>query len=286
MKRLLAACAALLLTSGCSASAAEWSNVGMGVGDFTTTWTIGSCHRLDQLEQTDPLYPSDTSPAVPCDTSHESETYAVVPITGRPAAYPERPNPVWLEHALAGACTWSRMSAYLGVRQIDALQNISILQVLPSEPEWESGVRKIRCDVLIGPRSSADIASTLQPLREILAGPSGDRFRVCRAYGQQVGCDQPHDGELINAWFKFSDAELKHDTKMQETAKIFAACRPKAAVYLGAPMSAWPGLVMSAELPDTPGDAVMKAGRCWLGDVRSGREWTGSLRTDKIRRLP
>ena len=278
------AVATLFATSACSAT--DLSNVGMGIGDFTTTWTIGSCHRLDQLEQTDPLYPSDTSPAVPCDTSHESETYAVVPITGRSAAFPQRPNPVWLEHALAGACTWTRMSAYLGARQIDALQNISILQVLPSEPEWESGVRTIRCDVLIGPRSSAYIASTSLDLQGILAGPSGDRFRVCRAYGQQVGCDQPHDGELINAWFKFSNAELMHNTKMQETAKIFAACRAKAAVYLGAPMSAWPDLVMSAELPDTPGDAVMKAGRCWLGDAHSGREWTGSLRTDKIRRLP
>jgi len=284
VKRLLAACAALLLTSGCSAAAL--SNVGMGIGDFTTTWTIGSCHRLDQLEETDPLYPSDTSPTVPCDTSHESETYAVVPITGRPAASTERPSPVWLEHALAGACTWSRMSAYLGARQIDALQNISILQVLPSEPEWESGVREIRCDVLIGPRNSADIASTASTLHGLLAEPSGDRFRVCRAYGQQVGCDQPHDGELINAWIKFSNAELMHDTKMQETAKIFAACRAKAVGYLGAPMSAWPDLVMSAELPDTPGDAVLKAGRCWLGDAHPGREWTGSLRTDKIRRLP
>jgi hypothetical protein len=273
-----------LLTSGCSAAA--WQTVGMGAGDFTTTWTIGSCHRLDQLEQTDPLYPSDTSPAVPCDQPHESETYAVVPITGRAAAYPQRPNPVWLEHTLAGACTWPAMTAYLGGRPIDALQNLSVLQVLPSEPEWARGVRKIRCDVLIGPRSSAYIASTSAPLHGILADPAGDRYRVCRAYGQQIGCDQPHDGELINAWIRFSNAELRHDTAKQQTAKILAACRAKAETYLGARPAAWGGLVLSAELPDTPATAAMKAGRCWLVDAHSGREWTGSLLTDKIRVLP
>ena len=284
----VAGCAAALTlltaTSGCST--ATWQTVGMGVGDYTTTWTVGSCHRLGQLEQTDPLYPSDTSPAVPCDSPHESETYAVVPITGRPAAYPQRPNPVWLEHTLAGACTWNAMSSYIGARQIDALQNLSVLQVLPSEPEWERGVRKIRCDVLIGPRSSANIASISAPLRGILAKPAGDQYRVCRAYGQQVGCNQPHDGELINAWIKFSNAELMHDTAKQQRAKILAACRTKAATYLGASPSAWGGLVLSAELPDTPGDAVMKAGRCWLADLHSGQEWTGSLLTDKIRLLP
>ena len=283
----LAACAVALttlLTSGCSAGA--WQNVGMGVGDFTTTWTIGSCHRLDQLEQTDPLYPSDTSPAVPCDSPHESETYSVVPITGRAAAYPDRPNPVWLEHTLAGACSWNAMAAYIGARQIDALQNLSVLQILPSEPEWERGARKIRCDALIGPRSSAYIASISAPLHRILAESAGDRFRVCRAYGQQVGCDQPHEGELINAWIPFSTAELTRDTTKQETAKIIAACGPKAVTFLGAPLTAWHGLVLSAELPDTADDAAMKAGRCWLADAHSGREWTGSLLTDRIRLLP
>jgi hypothetical protein len=278
------AVATLLSTSACSA--ADLSDAGMGIGDDTTTWTIGSCHRLDQLEQTDPLYPSDTSPTVPCDTSHESETFAVRPITGQAAAYPQRPSPVWLEHTLAGACTWSAMSAYLGARRIDALQNIGILQILPSETEWERGVRKIRCDVLIGPRGTASVASVSVSLHGILAEPAGDRFRVCRAYGQQVGCDQPHDGELINAWFTFSNAQLKHDTKKQETAAIIGACRSKAATYLGAPLSHRHGLVLSAELPDNPGDAVMKAGRCWLSDAHAGQEWSGSLRTDEVRRLP
>jgi Septum formation len=282
----LAACAATLtlLTSACSTAA--WQNVGMGVGDFTTTWTIGSCHRLDQLEQTDPLYPSDTSPAVPCDEPHESETYAVVPIVGRAATYPQRPNPVWLEHTLAGACTWTAMTTYIGARRIDALQDLSVLQVLPSEPEWQRGVRKIRCDVLIGPRGSAYIAKISAPLHGILTRSAGDQYRVCRAYGQQVGCDQPHDGELINTWIKFSDAELRHDTVKQQTTKILAACRTQAAAYLGAPPDAWGGLVLSAELPDTPGDAAMKAGRCWLADTHPGQEWTGSLLTNKIRLLP
>lgn len=287
MRKLLAACAVLLLvllTSGCSV--ASWQEVGMGVGDFTTTWTIGSCHRLDQPQETDPMYPSDTSPAVPCDSSHESETYAVVPITAAVAAQPERPSPLWLQRALTGACGWNAMLGYLGAQPIDALMNVSVLQIVPSALEWRRGVRELRCDVLIGPRSSAGVTSVSRPLRDILRAPAGDEFRVCQVYGQEVGCDRPHDSELINAWMKFRAGKAASRTKATETAEVLGFCRPKAQAFLGGSLASRPGVALYAGLPPqalTPGAMVL--GQCRLGDAHHGRLWTGSLRSG-VRRLP
>jgi len=284
VRRLLAAFALVLLTSGCSA--AQLRNVGMGIGDFTTTWTIGSCHRLDQLEQTDPMFPSDTSPAVPCDSPHESETYAVVPITGAVAAQRERPSPLWLQQALKDACGWDAMVGYLGGQPVDALRNVGILQIAPSEPEWARGVRTVRCDVLIGPRDSAGVASVARPLHEILAASAGDRFRVCRVDGQETGCDQPHDAELINVWMKFHVGKPTKSTKAQQTATLLAFCRPSAVRYLGVPLAARPKVSIIPGLPQqapSPNSTVL--GQCWLGDTSHGRLWVGSLRSG-VRRLP
>jgi hypothetical protein len=268
--------------SGCSVENLRY--VGMGVGDYTTTWVTGSCHRLDQPEQTDPVFPSDTSPPVPCDTPHESETYAVLPLTGQVAEQPRRPSPLWLERALNGACGWNALTDYLGARPIDALRDVGILQILPSEPEWEHGVRLIRCDVLLGPRTSAGVASVSRPLRSILAGPGGDRFRVCRAAGQEVGCDRTHDAELINAWIKFTPAQLSAATTRQETRKVFAFCEGYVARYLGAPPTKGSNIVLSAGLPQDPPNPGKQVGQCWLADAK-GRAWTGSLRSG-VRELP
>jgi hypothetical protein len=287
VRKVLAACAVVLLVllvSGCSV--AQWQEVGMGVGDFTTTWTIGSCHRLDQPQETDPMFPSDTSPAVPCDSSHESETYAVVPITGALAAQPERPSPLWLQQALAGTCSWNAMLAYLGAQPIDALMNVSVLQVAPSEPEWQRGVRKLRCDALIGPRTSAGVSSVARPLHDILRVPAGDEFRVCQVYGQEVGCDRPHDSELINAWTKFRAGRASSRTKAVETAQVLSFCRPKAQTFLGGKLTSRPGVALYAGVPQealTPGSMVL--GQCLLGDAHRDRLWTGSLRSG-VRRLP
>jgi hypothetical protein len=270
--------------SGCSIESLR--NVGMGVGDFSTTWIAGSCHRLDQLEETDPVFPSDTSPAVPCDTPHESETYAVLPLTGQVAEQPRRPSPLWLERALGGTCGWSAMTAYLGAQPLDALRDVSILRILPSEPEWERGVRLIRCDVLLGPRTTASVASVARPLRSILAGPDGDRFRVCRVYGQEVGCDQPHTAELINAWIKFTPAQLTAgtDAAKQRMRKVLAFCQSYVARYLGAPPAKGSNIVLSPALPPDLANSGNQVGQCWLADAK-GRAWTGSLRSG-VRELP
>ena len=268
--------------SGCSVESLRY--VGMGVGDYTTTWVTGSCHRLDQPEETDPVFPSDTSPPVPCDTPHESETYAVVPLTGQVAEQPRRPSPLWLERSLNGACAWSALTDYLGARPLDALRDVGVLQILPSEPEWEHGVRLIRCDVLLGPRTSEGVASVSRPLRSILAGPDGDRFRVCRDATQEIGCDQPHAAELINTWIKFTPTQLSAATARQETRKVLAFCQDYVAQYLGAAPSKGSNIILSAGLPQDPPNPGKQVGQCWLADAK-GRAWTGSLRTG-VRDLP
>ena len=232
------------------------------------------------------MFPSDTSPAVPCDSSHESETYAVVPITGPVAAQPQRPSALWLQQALTGACGWSGMVAYLGGGPLDALRNLQILQIAPSESEWERGVRKLRCDVLIGPRSSAGVNSVTQPLHGVLRAPAGDPFRVCRADGQEIGCDQPHNAQLINAWMKFRAGAPSARTTAKETAEVLAFCRPKAQQFLGGPLAKRSRVALYAGLPpQAPVAGSTALGQCWLGDVSSGRLWTGSLRSG-VRRLP
>jgi hypothetical protein len=276
MKRMVLVAVAVLLTSGCSASA--WQEVGMGVGDFTTTWTVGSCHRLDQPEEVDPVFPSDTSPPVPCDSPHESETFANVPLTGAVAKQPQRPSPLWLARALNGACGWSAMTAYLGGGPLDALRNVSILQILPSEPEWERGVRRIRCDVLIWPRTSETVASVSRPLHSILTTSAGDQFRVCRADGQEVGCDQPHDAELINTWIRFTYPQIAKTPRTREAAEALAFCKPHADQYLGVPLSARPDLALYVGLPQDPPNPGKQVGQCWLGAAAKGLVWTGSLR--------
>ncbi|HET9172397.1 MAG TPA: septum formation family protein [Actinospica sp.] len=281
MAAALVFAAASLCVSGCSIQ--NLGYVGMGVGDFTTTWTVGSCHRLDQPEEVDPVFPSDTSPAVPCYTPHESETYAVVPLTGPIAAYATRPSPLVLEHALSGACSWNAMSSFLGAQPIDALLNVGVLQILPSQPEWKRGVRQIRCDALIGPRSSESVASIDRSLHSILSEPAGDRFRVCRSDGQEVGCDQPHDAELMNVWTQFAPPRTAAALKVQKQ-KVLAFCRQNEARYLGAQPAAGANIAVQAGLPTYPPTTGEETGQCWLADGKE-RPWTGSLRSG-VKALP
>lgn len=280
MTRAMAMLAAAVLTAalgGC-ASSPIFEHAGMGVGTFTTVWDVGSCHRLDQPVQTDPMMLSDTSPAVPCQSEHQSETYAVVPITGAVAAPEQRPSPLWLQHAVAGACDWSDLGAYLGATDVDIFRDIVPLQILPSDDEWRDGVRKVRCDALVGPRTTASVASVAMPLKQILRRAAGARFRVCSFGDVELTCDQPHNWELVYPYVKFTAAELKADRRTK-VAKVAAACGSRVATYLGTALTDRPDLVLYPEPP--PGDgphAGAVSGFCWIGSKDKDRLATGTLR--------
>ncbi len=266
--------ASTVALSGCSLPPLE--HVGMGVGSYRTTWTVGSCHRLDQPVETDPMFASDTSPAVPCTSPHQSETFADAPITGAVARPAQRPSPLWLESALTGACSWQRMGDYLGDQAPDITQDVVVLQIVPSVDEWKAGVREVRCDALIGPRTSASVATISQSLRGIVRTPAAARFRVCRLGDDHVPCDGLHNTELVYPYIPFTDAQLAADygTKL---ARMTAACKAEVAAYVGAPLARRPDLVLRPELPGDYPDTDSRAGRCWVAPA-SGMSVTGSVR--------
>ncbi len=270
---LLAALGALTL-SACGSLNME--HVGMGVGSYKTTWTVGSCHRLDQLIETDLMYASDTSPPVPCNTPHQSETYADVPITGAVARQAQRPSPLWLQAALTGACSWSKMADYLGDQAPDITRDIVVLQIVPSVPEWRAGVRRVRCDTLIGPRTTQSLATISEPLRNVIALTPAAQFRVCRLGYTEVPCNGLHTAELVYPYVKFTAAELARD-RTYKLEKVTNACRGEVAAYIGVPLSRRPDLVLQ---PEAPGDYPHRdgvAGYCWVAQV-NGVPVTGSLR--------
>jgi hypothetical protein len=276
--RILAAAVAVMAVSGCSVPAFE--HVGMGVGTYTTTWTIGSCHRLDQLVETDPMFSSDTSPAVSCASPHESETFAVVPITGAVARQAQRPSPLWLETALRTACSWQQMGAFLGDQTPDITRDIVVLQIVPSVPEWRAGVRRVRCDALIGPRTAESVASISRTLRGIVLTPAATRFRVCRLGYDEVPCDGLHTAELVYPYVKFTDADLA-ESQAVKLAKVTQACQAEVAAYIGAPLARRPDLELEPELPGDYPHTDSRVGHCWVGPA-NGLSATGSVRRTGI----
>lgn len=263
-------------------SAPDLQHIGMGVGTYTTTWTVGSCHRLDQLVETDPVYVSDTSPAVPCTSPHQSETFADVPITGPIARQAERPSPLWIESALRGACDWGKMADYLGDEPPDITRDIVVLQILPSAPEWRDGVRRIRCDALIGPRTTESVATISRSLRGIVRTAAAARFRVCRLGDTETTCDGLHTAELVYPYVKFTDAELKRD-RAYALAKVRRACAGLVAAYIGAPLSKRPDLVLQPELPGDYPNTDSRVGHCWVAPARDVPV-TGSVRRTGVGR--
>lgn len=184
---------AALTVSGCALPGLQ--HVGMGVGSYRTTWTVGACHKLDQYVESDQMFASDTTPPVPCTSPHQSETYAVVPITGVVADQAQRPTPDWLDAALRGDCSWSQMEDYLGGGAAGAQRDVTVLQIVPSENEWRDGVRKVRCDALVGPRTPSSIATISQSLKGIMLTPAGARFRDCPLGNTETSCDGLHTTE-------------------------------------------------------------------------------------------
>jgi hypothetical protein len=263
----------LLPLSGCASLGLE--HVGMGVGSYTTTWALGSCHRLDQLAESDAMYASDTSPAVPCTKPHQSETFAVAPITGPLARQADRPSPVWMESALRDACDWGKMAHYLGDETPDITRDIVVLQIFPSVPEWHAGVRRVRCDALIGPRTSESVATISQSLRGIVRTPAA-RFRVCRLGFTEVPCDGLHTAELVYPYVKFTGKELAQN-RIYKLNKVKEACQSEVAAYVGVPLASRPDLKLEPELPGDYPHADSLVGHCWVAPANE-QSLSGTVR--------
>jgi hypothetical protein len=266
-------CAAL---AGCSTDAIELA--GLGAGPLRTTWDVGSCHRLDQLEQTGAVVMADTSPAVPCTEPHQSETFAVLPLTGAAAAPKERPSPEILQRELRGVCGAAVMGEWLGEQAPDAIRDISVQQWLPSVAEWRAGVREIRCDALIGPRDTLRVATISRSLRGIVGTPDSARFRVCQMGYIELTCEKPHQSELAYPLVQFTAAELAANDRKAELAKVDKACQGIVKTYLGEPIAKLSGYALDPEPPGSTVHPDSQVGRCWIGPVGVSKLATGSVR--------
>lgn len=262
--------------AGCSTDAIELA--GLGAGPLRTAWDVGSCHRLDQLQQTDVVVMSDTSPAVPCDGPHQSETFAALPLTGAAAAGKERPSPETLQRELRGVCSAAAMGEWLGEQAPDAIRDITVQQWLPSVTEWRAGVREIRCDALVGPRDSLRVGTISRSLRGIVLSPDAARFRICQMGYVEVTCEKPHQSELAYPVVPFTAAELAADDRKAMLAKLGKACPGIVKAYLGEPVAKLSGYALDPEPPGSTVHPDSRVGRCWISPVGVSKLVTGSVR--------
>lgn len=220
----------------------------------------GTCH-LDQ----DPFEfatLSDTSPAVPCDQPHQTETAFQLQVGGPLARRATRPNPELLEAAYSAACNdYGRIRSFLGARSPDVYWGVEIIARFPTLEEWANGVRTLDCAVYnntpTGPSLTEDLAG-------ILTRRDSAAFRLCRLGSALVTCNRPHDAEatspnVVLAAGGWPGSEV-------EAAEAVHDCLAVVDAYLDAPLGSRPGLRIEpsalSEAQWTSGDRSVN---CWIG---------------------
>ena len=159
---------------------------------------VGSCHAFRTDSERYAL--SDVSPAVPCDRPHQTETVAVRELTGAFAARGERLSPEERLRFTNELCGDLDVRGYLRAGARDDYWFVGVVLRLPTEGEWRRGVRSYRCELTADDEDPKNLPRANESLRDILARPSGDRFRRCWADADvQVRCTQPHRSESVYA---------------------------------------------------------------------------------------
>lgn len=265
---------AAAMVAGAGASFLAFGS-GSSTGVPTPASEAGTCHAAaDSLE----LWwtASDTSPPVPCDWPHQTETMWTEWISGPLASVKRRPNPELLKSQLTWRCEdFSRVGSYLGADDADAHWGVDLLPRFPTPAEWSRGQRLLRCEVL------PSVAGSNQPvisqsLRGVLRRAGSARFRLCRSAGAAVSCEQRHDSEAVNPWPALANGPWPGEAALQQMA--VTACGPVADRYLGVPLTTRHDLVATADLPtQTQWDQGRRTVQCWLANT-AGRVTTGTVR--------
>ena len=234
----------------------------------------GTCHLAEDPNEL-VVIPSDSSPAVPCDAPHQTETMWTTTLTGRVAASRVRPNGELLNATFGGVCSdYLRIRRYLGAGPSDVTWGLATWNRFPTAAAWARGDRTLACQG--STTTDSPSGPTIDyPLFDVMASPRSTRFRLCRGAGGRLTCDQSHTAEatspniLLTGPWPGAVAEAKAAAQ---------ACRPVVSAYLGEPVEARPDLVI---VPDPVGQGAWNpAGQpvdCWLG-FADGRSATGSLR--------
>jgi hypothetical protein len=238
----------------------------------TAKSVAGICHADQDPAEFATL--SDTSPAVPCNGPHQTETAFQLPLTGALARQSSRPNPELLDATYAQKCTdYVRIRKFLGARAPDVYWGLDALARFPTAPEWSAGTRLLVCDLyddtVAGPRLTEDLAG-------VLTRRNSAAFRQCRLGPTIVTCDQVHNEEATSP-----NAILPAGPwpgPAAEAAQAVHACTPIVDAYLAGSISSRPGLSI-APSPLTPQQwrSGARSVNCWIatpapstGTVRGG----------------
>jgi hypothetical protein len=240
----------------------------------TVASVAGTCHlALDPFELSATL--SDTAPAVPCDSPHQTQTDFQLPLTGSLAAQTSRPNPELLNVTYAESCaSYDRIRRFLGARPPDVYWGVSAYAKFPTRAEWASGVRTLVCDLSSDTATPAGPQLT-QSLAGILRRQDSAAFRLCRLGSTLLTCNRLHDAEATSPNVILLAGPWPGAAAV--AAEATKACGPVAAAYLTMPIGARPGLSLEpTSVSEQSWARGMRSVSCWIGSA--GAPTTGTLR--------
>ncbi len=208
---------------------------GPGGADPAAPPVVGTCYRLDEGQENQPLDPPDP---VSCGGAHDAET-AVVGDTGL-GPDDERPSEddldgdTALARAFAELCSLDDVIAHLGGETPEDPYAFYTV-FLPAEDQWEAGARWMRCDVFYGYTSPEPAPGVMAGG---LTGPDAAAYRVCFTGAatdhRVVPCSEPHEAEPAG----FSLADLPDDAPYPDEPTrqaLAASCVGAVEEYVGGP---------------------------------------------------
>lgn len=238
---------------------------------------IGSCHAFRTDSERYAL--SDVGPTVQCDRTHQTETVAVRELTGPFAVRGERLSPEERLRFNNELCGDLDVRGYLGAGPRDDYRFVGVVLRLPTEDEWRRGIRSYRCELTAEDEDQKNPPTMDETLHDILARPSGDRFRRCWADADvQVRCTQPHRSESVNATVPLPPDQytgpvsgLSDERRVALNAVAAPLCEPFVSEFLG--RAAGDTLYRPVAHPTEDGRAV----ECGVGLPSDHPPVTGSL---------
>jgi len=235
----MALVACVLLLAGCGAPA--------GDGKLLDDWAplapakavmppIGACYSAKTPQAYD--ITAIALPRVPCEQPHTVETYHVADYPAETAARSSPPAPGAPEARAAFAGCETAARGYLGDDWY--LGRLYLVVTMATAPQWESGTRQFRCDLVEVAGPGGTVVQRTGSLRDALRG---DRPIASRCYNEvassgvagdelsRVDCASPHDLEFTGVVEGTGDTAPIDDRALRSVAE--PGCRAVLAKHLG-----------------------------------------------------
>lgn len=212
----------------------------------TTDQAVGTCHAFETAAEQYSF--SDVRPAVPCNQPHQSETAAVGELTGELADSKVRMTPEKRLMVVNDLCR-EPAREYIGAGPRDEVWGVDVMLRLPTEREWQRGVRRYRCELM--PKSTTDSSRQLtvtDSMRDMFTEPTGATFRRCWTdLTTEVSCDKPHRSESVNSIapvpaerFAGRPADLTAEQRAEFQRWAAPICGPTVSEFLEQPVATTP----------------------------------------------